>query len=129
MALIVLDASILIALLDPADALHPASRQAFERSAADDLSIPASALAETLVGPSRFGRLAEAQSRIQSLDIAVTPIDEAVAVHAAELRGRHPKLRLPDTLVIAVGEAHSADAVLTGDRRWSAYSNRVVVIS
>src|SRR6202011_1820083 len=44
-ALIVLDASVLIALLDPNDALHTAARAALARHAGDDLKLPASAYA------------------------------------------------------------------------------------
>ena len=55
MALIVLDASVLIALLDPNDALHTAARAALARYAGDDLKLPASAYAESLVGEFHIG--------------------------------------------------------------------------
>jgi predicted nucleic acid-binding protein len=117
-----------IALLDPADALHAGARRDFERRAGDDLVIPATALAETLVGPSRAGNLEAARTRIRSLDVAVAPVQEAVAVAAAQLRGRHRGLRLPDALVLAAGEILAADAVVTGDARWRRLSPRVRVI-
>ncbi|MGI8610437.1 MAG: type II toxin-antitoxin system VapC family toxin [Candidatus Dormibacteria bacterium] len=129
MALIVLDASVIIALLDPGDALHRASRREFERVAAEDVAIPASALAETLVGPARVGKLEEAWTRIQSLDLRVAPAEESVALEAARLRGRHRELRLPDALVIATGEVLGAASILTGDRRWKPFSRRVTVIA
>lgn len=128
MALIILDASVVIALLDPNDALHAASIRALEEIAGQELAIPASALAETLVMPARAGRLGEARSRIQELDLRVAPADESVAVEAARLRGEHRDLRLPDALVIATGEVLSADSVLTGDRNWRTISTRVTVI-
>jgi predicted nucleic acid-binding protein len=66
-ALIVLDASVLIALLDPNDALHTAARAAPARHAGDDLKLPASAYAETLVGPARRGQVAAAKRAIEAL--------------------------------------------------------------
>jgi predicted nucleic acid-binding protein len=124
-ALIVLDASIVIALLDPGDSLHAASLQAFTSQADEDLAIPASALAETLVIPSRAGRLEEVQAKIRLLELRVIPIDENIAVEAARLRGRHRSLRLPDALVIASGDIVQADSILTGDRSWASISARV----
>lgn len=129
MALIILDASLVIALLDSADKLHPVSRRAFDRVAGEDLAIPASALAETLVTPSRVGKLHQARGQIQSLDLRVIPVDESTAVEAARLRGRHRNLRLPDALVIATGEVLEADSIMTGDRSWARVSRRVRVIA
>jgi len=126
-ALIVIDASVVIALLDPADALHAAARSGLERVAGDDLAIPASALAETLVAPGRAGKLEEARQRIHELELRVIDIGEEVAVEAARLRGRHRHLRLPDALVIATAAVLESDALLTGDARWRSLSSRVRV--
>lgn len=129
MALIVLDASIVIALLDPKDALHAAALQASIAYAGEDLRVPASALAATLVVPSRAGRMEEVRAKIQLLDLGVIPIGEDIAVEAARLRGRHRSLRLPDALVIASGDLLDADSILTGDRNWASVSHRVNVIA
>jgi predicted nucleic acid-binding protein len=129
MALIVLDASILIAHLDPSDHLHTAAVPALKARAADDLVLPASAYAEVLVDPARKRRLGSVRSQIQALLISVEPIGEAIAERAAYLRARHRALRLPDALVIAVGEELGAEAILTGDRRWRRISTLVQVIS
>lgn len=129
MALIVLDASIVIALLDPKDALHAAALRVSIAHAAEDLRVPASALAETLVVPSRAGRMDEVRAKIQLLDLGVIPIGEDIAVEAARLRGRHRSLRLPDALVIASGDVLNADSILTGDRTWASVSRRVNVIA
>src|SRR5207245_11542099 len=85
-ALIVLDASVLIALLDPADILHLPAQRGFELVAGDDLRLPASALAETLVMPARTGRLEAARASIKALDLGIAPIGEETAVEAARLR-------------------------------------------
>lgn len=88
MALTALDASVLIALLDPADRHHRGARDALEAHADDDLRIPAHALAEALVHPARAGKDREARRLIAGLEIVVDPVDEATAVAAARLRTR-----------------------------------------
>jgi predicted nucleic acid-binding protein len=129
-ALTVLDASVLIALLDPADPHHQASRAALEAHADDDLRIPAHTLAEALVHPLRAGKEREARRLIASLEIAVDPVDEAVGIAAARLRARHGSaLRMPDALVLAYADVRKARRVLTADERWPAWSRRVELLS
>ncbi|MGA8016510.1 MAG: PIN domain-containing protein [Candidatus Dormiibacterota bacterium] len=128
MALIVVDASILIALLDSNDGLHSAATKALVAHAADDLSIPASAYSEALVRPARAGRLAEARAVVGSLLLAVAPLTEAIAEEAAVLRARRLGVRLPDALVIATGTSLSADRILTGDARWRHLASSVEVV-
>ncbi|MFL5926484.1 MAG: type II toxin-antitoxin system VapC family toxin [Gaiellaceae bacterium] len=118
MALIVLDASVVIAHFDDNDALHNAATTALLEYATDDLRLPASAYAESLVAPARKGRLDEARSAFDALQLRVVPVDRAHAERAASLRANERGLRLPDALVLACGELLSADAVLTADRRW-----------
>jgi predicted nucleic acid-binding protein len=129
MALIALDASVLIAVLDPADAHHTAGRAALEVYADDDLRIPAHTLAEALVHPARLGKDRDARRLIAALEIAVDPVDEATAVTAAKLRAEHGNaLRMPDALVLGYAETRKAKRVLTADSRWAAWSNRVEII-
>ncbi len=118
MALIVLDASVVIAHLDPGDALHAQATRALLEHADDDLRLPASAYAESLVDPARKGRLDEAREAIAALQIQIVPIDGALAERAAGLRARERALRLPDALVLACGELLEAGAIVTADRRW-----------
>lgn len=129
MALTTLDASALIALLDPSDAHHQSARTAFEAHADDDLRIAAHTLAEALVHPARAGRERDARRLIGALEITVDPIDEQVAVAAARLRAKHGSaLRMPDALVLAHADQHRAKTVLTADARWSAWSSRVELL-
>jgi len=128
-ALIIIDASVVIALLDPADALHAAARREFDQVAGEELALPASALAETLVAPARAGKLEEARQRIQALELLIADVDEDVALEAARWRGRHSRLRLPDALVLATAEVLNASVLLTGDANWKAISSRVQVIA
>jgi predicted nucleic acid-binding protein len=117
-ALIVLDASVVIAHLDRDDAFHEHATKALLAYAGDDLRLPASAYAESLVDPARKGRLDEARSALSALRFEIVPIDGVVAEHASSLRARERRLRLPDALVLACGELLGADVVLTADRRW-----------
>jgi predicted nucleic acid-binding protein len=128
-ALIALDASVLIALLDPDDVHHPAARASLEAHADDDLRIPAHALAEALVHPARVGKERQARLLIAGLEIAVDPVDETVAVAAARLRATHGRsLRMPDALVLAYADVQKAKSVLTADARWTAWSRRVELV-
>lgn len=89
-------------------------------AAGDDLLMSASALAESLVGPSRRGSFAVERviEVLEAVPIDVVPVDRAVATAAAQLRADHRRLRLPDALVIATAIAVDADRLVTTDRRW-----------
>lgn len=129
MALIVLDASVLIAVLDGRDVHHPAARAALEEHAEDDLRVPAHTLAESLVHPVRAGRDREARRLIAALEIVIDSVDEEVAVAAARLRAKHgPSLRMPDALVLAYAKVRKAKKVLTADARWAQWSSRVEIL-
>jgi predicted nucleic acid-binding protein len=129
-ALTALDASVLIALLDPDDPHHRSARASLDAHADEDLRIPAHTLAAALVHPARAGREREARRLIAGLEIAVDPVDEAVAVAAARLRARHGSaLRMPDALVLAYADVRKAQRVLTADARWTAWSRRVDLVT
>lgn len=129
MALIVLDASVLIGYLDAQDAHHSAAVALLQRHAQDRLTIPASVYAEILVGPYGRGQSAVAKigRALADIPIRVEPIGPEIGRRAAELRARHRALRLPDAFVIATGEVLDADKVLTFDERWPKASRRVPV--
>ncbi|MFZ0341959.1 MAG: PIN domain-containing protein [Gaiellaceae bacterium] len=130
MALVVLDASVVIAFLDPDDALHDAAVAALTEHQHDELLIPTSAYAEILVAPHRRGAeaVAEVEAFLSDLSIrreAPTPV---IARAAAKLRGESRGLRLPDALVLATAEELGAEVVLTGDESWARVSGRVTLI-
>jgi predicted nucleic acid-binding protein len=129
---VVLDTSVVLALFDPLDALHvPAATAARRRrDAGDDFLLPASALAELLVGAARQGQT-EINGKLRLATAAFGPphpLDETVAVATAIRRVRHRSLRLPDALVLATADVVSAQAVLTGDRRWRSLDPRIEVV-
>lgn len=122
MGLTVLDAGVIIGFLDANDAHHGAAHAALRDAQGrnDRLVLPASAFAETLVGPSRKGtaEIAVVRHLVARIPLDVEPLDAEVAVVAAAVRARHPSLRLPDALVIATAKHLKADHLVTTDRHW-----------
>jgi predicted nucleic acid-binding protein len=129
---IVLDASVVLALLDPQDALHEAAIDALRAHRAKKVRfvLPASVFAEVLVGVARLGDEALDQRRNQIVAAFGPPValDEPVAVAAARLRAKHRSLRLPDAVVLATAQVLDAQAVLTGDKRWDRIDSRVRLV-
>jgi predicted nucleic acid-binding protein len=136
MGLTVVDAGPLIGFLDADDAHHQGARRALREAGerVDRLVVPASALAEILVGPSRRGddAVAHVRSFVERVPIEVAVLDEDVAVAAAAIRAEHPSTKLPDALVIATAVVLEADRLVTTDRRWpppSSLGLRAVVVT
>ncbi|HET7686583.1 MAG TPA: PIN domain-containing protein [Candidatus Limnocylindria bacterium] len=134
MALTLLDAGVIIGILDDADAHHAAARAAVQSALArgDILAVPASAYAECLVAPARRGRQATQAVDAFLADLAadVEPITRQLAAKAAHLRARHgTRLRLPDALVLATALHLRADRVLTTDAGWPAVGVPVEVVT
>jgi predicted nucleic acid-binding protein len=121
-ALIHLDAGVIIGALDSDDAHHLAATAilARHRLAGDRLAMSASAMAEILVAPHRHSTDAVRviDALLDRLPITVVSIDRPIARRAASIRAAHPTCRLPDALVIATAIEQSADRVITTDRRW-----------
>lgn len=111
MGALILDASVLIGLLDAADAHH--DRAVDDVEAADHnhqtLVVPASAYSETLVAFARADRVREAREAVAAMGISVAPLNATIAEAAAELRGRHQRLRLPDAIVLATARELDAE--------------------
>lgn len=120
MEALILDASVLIGLLDTADAHHDRSIDDVEAAdrAGKQLLLPASAYSEMLVAFARSGRLRDARQAVAAMGITVVPLTEATAERAAELRARHERLRLPDAIVLATAQEHGGE-LLSYDRRLS----------
>lgn len=118
MGALILDASVLIGLLDTADAHHATAVDDVE--AADlrgtDLLAPASAYSEALVSFARAGRVSDARDAIAAMGIAVTPLTAAIGESAAQLRAAHDRLRLPDAIVLATARVLNAELLTYDDR-------------
>jgi predicted nucleic acid-binding protein len=115
---LILDASVLIGLLDTADSHHDRAVDEVDRADRADhqLLTPASAYGEALVAFARAGRINDARDAIAGMGITVVPLTAPIAERAAELRARHDSLRLPDALVLATAHEHDG-ALLTYDER------------
>lgn len=133
MALTVVDASIVIAVLESTDAHHAMAAEALRAARSAEgaqLVLPASAYAEVLVYPERAGAGVAATVRaFCSQEFVIEPVSASIAEAAARLRARHASLRLPDALVIAAAECLNADVLLTADSQWRSYVSGVTVIS
>jgi predicted nucleic acid-binding protein len=114
---LILDASVLIGLLDTADAHHDRSIDDTEAAdrAGTQLLVPASAYSEALVAFARAGRIYEAREAIAAMGIVVTPLTEAIAEQSAALRARHERLRLQDAMVLATARELGSE-LLSYDR-------------
>lgn len=118
--------------LTPQDALHAVTAGAVRRHRIDGARfvLPASVLAEVLVGAARLGDEELNQRRNQIVAAFGPPValDGAVAVSAARLRAKHRSLRFPDAVVIATAQVLGAQAILTGDKRWDRVDSRVRLV-
>ena len=123
MGVTIIDAGILIGFFDGGDAHHRGAKRelANARQRGDQIAIPASALAETLVSPARAGESLVTAIRefIERLPLVVAELDIETVVVAARLRARHgQKLKLPDALVVATAIQREASVLVTTDREW-----------
>ncbi|MFH0751501.1 MAG: PIN domain-containing protein, partial [Chloroflexota bacterium] len=123
MGLTVLDAGVVIAILDASDVHYAAAAEAVTsaRERRDTLVLPSSAYVECQVSPHRRGpeAVAVVDSFVDALPARVEPASRAIASTAAELRARHGgALRLPDSLVVATALVLRADRLITTDAGW-----------
>jgi predicted nucleic acid-binding protein len=117
-AALILDASVLIGLLDAADAHHQRAVEHVDQadSAGTTLLTPASAYSEALVAFARAGRTAEARYAISAMGITIVAMSQQIAEGAAEIRAQHERLRLPDAIVLATARDLGAELLTYDDR-------------
>jgi predicted nucleic acid-binding protein len=118
MGAMILDAGVLIGLLDAADAHHERAVTDVDRAdrTGRSLATSASAYSEVLVAFARAGRIADARNAIAGMGVVVEPLTAAMAERAAELRAKHEHLRLPDAMALACAQVTGAD-LLSYDQR------------
>jgi predicted nucleic acid-binding protein len=112
---IVVDASVLIALFDADDAQH---ERAVERlvAAADQASGASSiTLAEVFVGAVRTGRLEVARNAVRELGVRELHLGADAAARLAALRAE-TALKLPDCSVLLAAQDERATVVTFDDR-------------
>jgi predicted nucleic acid-binding protein len=123
---LILDASVLIGLLDSADTHHDRAIDDVEGAdrAGRQLLLPASAYSETLVAFARARRLEEARRAIAAMGITIVSLTDTIAERAAELRARHTRLRLPDAIVLATAR-EMGGSLLSYDRKLSQLAGKL----
>jgi predicted nucleic acid-binding protein len=123
---LILDASVLIGLLDSADTHHDRAIDDVEGADREgrQLLLPASAYSETLVAFARARRLDEARRAITAMGITIVSLTDTIAERAAELRARHSRLRLPDAIVFATAQ-EMGGSLLSYDRRLSQLAGKL----
>jgi predicted nucleic acid-binding protein len=117
-ARVALDADLLIAFLDPADAQHERAVDELRPRLAsgDELLIGATVYAEVIVRPLQQGTAGTVDGFLEAAGAKFVPVDRTIARRAAELRSQHQALRLPDAMSLAT--ALTSDAtLLTFDKK------------
>jgi predicted nucleic acid-binding protein len=124
-AALILDASVLIGLLDASAAHHGPAVDHVEAAdqAGTQLLTPASAYSEALVSFARAGRLTDAREAISAMGISVEPLTAEIAEMAVGLRANHGPLRLPDAIVLATAR-HLSATLLTYDDQLSRIADK-----
>lgn len=123
--MIVLDASVLIALLGPSDPLHHRAVTDFERLGPAQYAISPITHAEVLVGPTRAGTLERTRTAITALGIEELGLPADAAARLAGLRAT-TSLKLPDCCVVLAAQ-QSSSAILTFDDRLAAAARQLVI--
>lgn len=128
MGALILDASVLIGLLDSADVHHARAVDDVECAdrAGRRLLVAASAYSEALVAFARLGRLGDARDAIAGMGIEIVSLTAPTAERAAELRARHARLRLPDAIVLACARELGAE-LLSYDQRLQRLSRKPTI--
>jgi predicted nucleic acid-binding protein len=118
MARVALDADVVISFLDAADDQHEQAISALRPclTAGREIVLSASVYAEIMVRPMARRADAKVDEFLDAINATVIPIDRSIARLAAQLRGRHRSLRLPDALSLATAIATDAE-LLTLDNR------------
>jgi len=117
---IVVDASWVIALRDPADAHHPAAVESNRKLGDEAVILPAVTFAECLVGPAKLGVLDKAARDLRA-GFEVHQVDGDAPVRWASLRAS-TGLRLPDVIVLDAALHRDARGIATFDDRLAACS-------
>jgi predicted nucleic acid-binding protein len=122
---IALDASVLIAHLNPTDQHHQAATAILLAGAPGQMLVHTVTLAEVLVGGVRIGQGASMRDDIRAAGIAVAPYDDDEPLRLAELRATSG-LKLPDCCVLNVALHHNASLATFDDTLAAAARQRGV---
>lgn len=113
--MIALDASVLIAWLDPRDALHARALDVLEANQDHVFAVHVVNRAEALVGPLTAGRGAIADGQIQAVVARTVPLLAEDVLPLAQVRA-DTGLRLPDACVVLAALRLGATIATFDDR-------------
>jgi predicted nucleic acid-binding protein len=113
---IITDARVLIAFLDSTDALHEQARNFMRDIAGQERGTSTVTIAEVLVGPTRSGRLADAEDVLRALRLREITLPIDAPFRLANVRASS-QLKLPDCCVLVAAQDSHADAIATFDDR------------
>lgn len=116
--MIVLDASVLIALLDTDDRHHDRAYALLGTLLDDRFAAGPVTLAEVLVGPTRSGSVERVEAALHRLEVTTVPLDGAAPRRLAALRAS-TGLKLRDCCVLLAAE-QVGGAVATFDDKLAA---------
>lgn len=102
-----MDASVLIAHLNPADPHHQAATEVLLAGTPGEMLVHTITMAEVLVGGVRIRQGASMRDDLRAAGITVAPHDDGEPLRLAELRARSG-LKLPDCCVLDVAIRHQA---------------------
>ena len=103
--MIVLDASVLIAHLDERDVHHERASRLLADTGSEPLGASTITLAETLVAPTRAGRLEDVVAALDRLGVAELPLGDGAPARLARLRAEVGR-KLPDCCVLLAAQEH-----------------------
>ncbi len=113
--MIVLDASVLVALVNADDSHHAWAVDFFTQTVAEDLCMSTLTLAEVLVHPTRRGVDAAFMANIAGLDLKVTPLEAESSSALAAVRSKSG-LKMPDAAVLHTALAQAAALATLDDQ-------------
>ena len=120
--MIALDASVLIAHLDPSDPHHPAATAIFLGTSPGSTLVHPLTMAEVLIGGVWVRRGVAMRDDLLAAGVAVVPYDADGPMRLAELRVE-TRLKLPDCCVLDVA-IHRRTALATFDAALAAAAHR-----
>jgi predicted nucleic acid-binding protein len=122
-----MDASVLIAHLNPDDPHHQAATAILLAGRPGQMLVHTITLAEVLVGGVRIGQGTSMRDDLRAAGIAIAPHDDGEPLRLAELRA-DSGLKLPDCCVLDVAIQHQASLATFDDALAAAARKRGVAV-
>ena len=121
MALVLLDASILIYYLEGVEPYYPLTEEIFNDIADENIrgSLSAISITEFVTKPLADGKVIVVEyfkQFLSALSIQVLAVTYEIAERAGKLRSQYPSIRTPDALIVATALESDCDVFVTNDK-------------